>query len=260
MTQSSRESFSGPVDNPLADVLLFHGLTAKPSELEFLNKRLAANGFRVHCPCLEGHDKTISDLKTVSSKVWIEQASNELERVFDQADGAVFVAGLSFGALLSLVASGRSNRAPKAIALMSTPMKLGSSKRRVLLSMLAMFPDFVLNLLWTVQKKQRDKSNFKLPRDAYDRHSVAAAARLVQVRKEALLALEKISSPLLAIQDPGDHHLDPHAIELFEDYYSGESLRKELVPGGEHELTLGPKNEEVVELILKYFLDQLPQQ
>ncbi len=257
MTKSSRESFSRPVDNPLADVLLFHGLTAKPSELEFLASRLRENGFRTHCPCLAGHDKTIYDLKKVPSRVWIDQARSSLEQVFDETKRPVFVAGLSFGALLSIVAAGNSSRTPEAIALMSTPLRLASKNRRVLLSILSSFPDSILNLLWTVKKKQRDKSSFKLPRDAYKRHSVAAAARLVQVRQEAFLALEKISCPMLALQDPGDHHLDPGAIDLFEDFYSGDDLLVKLVPGGQHELTLGPKNEEVVDSIVSFFKSNL---
>jgi len=244
------EAFFHKAKQPRGAVLLLHGMTANPSELRYLGDYLFKEGFSVHCPCLSGHCQSIEVLSQTSSSIWIEDACRAAESVIEECSGVpFFVLGLSFGSLLAAIAAARASVEPSGLIMMSAPMKFKSLKKSICLPFLSNFPDWFLNSLWCVEKPDRDKSSFKLPRQAYDQHSVGAAARLVQVRKVARAHLQKMEVPLLAMQDPEDHHLNPQAVEEVIKLYRGTDVQFELFPGGQHELTLGPLYDQVSERV-----------
>lgn len=87
-------------------ILLVHGLTGTPTEMRQFAKALARHGFTVACPVLAGHCDTVSVLKASRWPQWyrsVEQAFDTLARECD----AVFVSGLSMGALLALMLAAR---------------------------------------------------------------------------------------------------------------------------------------------------------
>ncbi len=254
----STDAFFHKAERPRGAVLLLHGMTANPSELRHLGDYLFENGFSVHCPCLSGHCQSIEELSQISSSVWIEDAVRGAENVIEECTNIpFFVIGLSFGSLLASIAAARASVKPSGLVLMSAPMKFNSRKRSFFLPLLSRFPDWFLNLLWCEEKQERDKSSFKLPRHAYDHHSVGAAARLVQVRRIARVYLRTMELPLLAMQDPEDHHLNPKAVEEVVRVYRGNDVQFELFPGGEHELTLGPLYEDVEQRVLVFLNKRL---
>jgi carboxylesterase len=81
---------------------LIHGLTGTPREMSSIGKALNAKGFSVAAPLMEGHNKTISILKR---KKWQEiYASLKSEFLkLEPSYKNIFVAGLSFGALLAIL-------------------------------------------------------------------------------------------------------------------------------------------------------------
>ena len=87
---------------------------------------------------------------------------------------------------------------------------------------------------------------------SYDFHAVGAVARLVKLRLAVLKKAKVIRCPVLIIQDPADHYLSPegaeHLIELLEDV--GSDLI--WIPGGEHDLSVGPKYEQVRDTIFAF--------
>ena len=81
--------------------LLVHGLAGTPAEMKILGKRLNRYGFTVLCPQLAGHCASEEELITTCWSDWsrsVEDAFDALSRHMD----AVFVGGLSAGAVLSL--------------------------------------------------------------------------------------------------------------------------------------------------------------
>ncbi|NUS38905.1 MAG: alpha/beta fold hydrolase [Lysobacter sp.] len=83
-------------------VLLVHGLTGTPAEMLLVGKRLHREGFTVHGVQLAGHCGDASDLLATGWRDWyasVEDAAVQLRGRVDR----LFVAGLSMGALLSLM-------------------------------------------------------------------------------------------------------------------------------------------------------------
>ncbi|WP_394538862.1 alpha/beta fold hydrolase [Lysobacter enzymogenes] len=87
-------------------VLLIHGLTGTPHEMRLLGKGLQRAGYTVHGMQLAGHCGDEADLLATDWRDWyasVERAADELRGNVDR----LYVAGLSMGALLSLLLAAR---------------------------------------------------------------------------------------------------------------------------------------------------------
>lgn len=109
---SFREHFKGEQDIPDASfflngsgknlAILVHGLTGTPREMIYIAKGLSENGYAVRAALLDGHNKPLSVLKR---KKW-QDVYGVLREDFLKCSAGydnVFVAGLSFGALMSIM-------------------------------------------------------------------------------------------------------------------------------------------------------------
>jgi carboxylesterase len=93
-------SFFLPGDKNLC--LLIHGLTGTAKEMNSIARNLNNSGFSVACPLLANHDKSISCLKRTT---W-EELYNSMRKEFIKYTNDyenIFVAGLSFGALIGIL-------------------------------------------------------------------------------------------------------------------------------------------------------------
>ncbi len=82
-------------------VLLFHGLTGAPAELQAVSRHLRRAGYEVETPMLRGHGVDEATLLKTGWRDWMAGAEEELLRL--TADGGqAIVGGLSMGAVLAL--------------------------------------------------------------------------------------------------------------------------------------------------------------
>lgn len=89
-------------------VLLIHGYTGRPAEMEYLGTVLHENGFSVSIPRLPGHATSRKDLHSCTWKDWHRKV---LDDYCDLAGSheTVSVAGLSMGGLLALLLASQVN-------------------------------------------------------------------------------------------------------------------------------------------------------
>ena len=81
---------------------LIHGLTGTPKEMTALGNYLNKNGFSVAAPLIEAHNKPISILKRKTWQDFYYSVKQKLLSYINKYEN-IFVGGLSFGALLSLM-------------------------------------------------------------------------------------------------------------------------------------------------------------
>lgn len=91
---------AGP-DHHDAGVLVLHGFTGNPGSMRGLAEACAAAGLHVEMPRLPGHGTTIDDMLTTSWSDWLGEADAALARLRERCDRVV-VAGLSMGGSLTL--------------------------------------------------------------------------------------------------------------------------------------------------------------
>jgi len=104
-------------------VLLIHGLSGSPLEMQYLAKRLRAEGFRIHAPHFEGYGfgERSSPFATGNWREWraqVVEAFDDLARNYRE----VCVSGLCIGAVLALdLAAERPGRVA-ALSLLATTL------------------------------------------------------------------------------------------------------------------------------------------
>lgn len=84
-----------------AGVLLIHGLTGTPSEMQILGKGLNKAGFTVYGMQLAGHCGDEADLLQTRWQDWYDSVNRAADRLLRHTD-TLFVGGLSMGAVLAL--------------------------------------------------------------------------------------------------------------------------------------------------------------
>ncbi|WP_297322226.1 alpha/beta fold hydrolase [uncultured Bartonella sp.] len=84
-----------------AGILLIHGLTGTPAEMQILGKGLHKAGFTVYGMQLAGHCGDENDLLATSWHDWYGSVERAADRLLQHVD-TVFVGGLSMGAVLAL--------------------------------------------------------------------------------------------------------------------------------------------------------------
>jgi len=83
-------------------VILIHGLTGTPHEMQFLAHSLNRNGYTIICPRLKNHGQPLTVLKNTK---WQEFYSTVKETFLSAKNNyhQIFLSGLSMGALLALL-------------------------------------------------------------------------------------------------------------------------------------------------------------
>ncbi len=104
-------------------VLLFHGLTGAPAELQAVSRALRRAGYEVETPMLPGHGADEKTLVKTGWKDWLGAAEEELIRLSDASGGPVFVGGLSMGAVLALALAQRHPERVKGLAILAATLK-----------------------------------------------------------------------------------------------------------------------------------------
>ncbi len=101
--------------------LLLHGLAGTPAEMKIIGNRLNRYGFTVLCPRLAGHCSSEEELIATRWTDWAASAERSFEALSQRMD-AVFVGGLSAGAVLSLRLA-RRQPTVRGLALYSTTLR-----------------------------------------------------------------------------------------------------------------------------------------
>jgi carboxylesterase len=234
----------------MAYCLFFHGLTGTPAELEPLAGVLRDQGHSVDLPQLPGHDGSVAELRRVQTKDYIALAEKEFDRVTGSERGPLVVGGISFGGLLALHVAAAYPALVRGVVLLSCPFSLRNRRHEFLLRLFSYLPERLLDRLPMVKKDEQAAQRLDLPRVSYPVHAVGAAARLVKVRRMVLAEAKAVRAPLLLLQDPLDHHVQPLSKEKLATIFSQPEMI--LIKDGAHLLTLGPKRQEVCVRVLQF--------
>jgi carboxylesterase len=102
-----------------ATVMLIHGLTGTPNEMRFLAKYLNKRGYSIACPRLANHGEPLGVLKKTTWQDCYQSVREAFLKIRTNHSGPLYAAGLSMGALLSIVLAEEFSREVAAISCLS---------------------------------------------------------------------------------------------------------------------------------------------
>jgi len=187
--------------------LLLHGFTGSPWEVRPLGEALAARGLYVRAIQLPGHGSTPEALLDVDHGAWLQAAAQALFSLGHHR--RIYVAGLSMGALLSLLLAAHYPERVQGLALMApaihfTGVHMWLLKRLRRHGLLERFKPWVL-------KESTDLSDPAALAEApiLPAFPSARLQDLWELQDLALAALPRVRCPALVAMSQQDHVVDP---------------------------------------------------
>ena len=196
-------------------VLLLHGWTGSPPEMQPLGEYLAAQGWTVHGPLLPGHGTQPEALLRVTERDWIATAHRAYAALAAECD-TVFVGGLSMGGLLALHLGATLPHPPAGIIAMSAPIFI-TDWRRYLAPAAPLHTRFQP---WSHKRATRDDVDPTTPTRLWDyrRYPTISGHHIVRLMNQVRSRLPHVRAPLLVMQGRQDRTVLPASAQYIYDH------------------------------------------
>ena len=246
-------------------VLLIHGLTGTPVEMQAVGRGLAKEGFSVYGVQLAGHCGSECDLLRTGWPDWyasVEQAWREIAAAHD----AVFVAGLSMGALLALHLAAKNPGKIAGLGLYSTTLVYDGwavPKMSFLLPLFLRTPwaehyRFIENFPYGVKNQRlRDFLHARmLSGDSEAAGNLGMTGGSIRQLRQLIGVVKRemaqIDTPTLVVHARDDDVTSPRNAEYVARHLRG-PVRVELLHDCYHMITVDQQRDEVVRLSADFF-------
>ncbi len=232
-------------------ILLVHGFTACPVDMEPLGQYFSKIGYTVYAPLLAGHGTSPDEMKGTSWKDWVKSAAEGLYYIKEQCLKVVVI-GHSMGGLISLLLASQGEAA--AVVSINAPIIYRDKSLH--------FAERLLGKQEYVDKphKESDISITKegLPHFSYSKVPVECLVSLNKAITPVQNELRKIECPALIIQSLKDNTVHPRSGRMIEK--SIRHRRKDVIywSNEDHYLPLSAQRELLAEktehFLMKYNL------
>ena len=232
--------------------LLVHGFTGSPPEMRLVGDYLHQRGLSVSGPLLPGHGTTVDEMNRSRWTEWTGHVKMAYEELLKRCD-AVFVAGLSMGAVLSLYLAVEHPGIPG-----------------IVLYAPAVWPENRLIVLTPILKyfiKKMDKGEERDLTDpeaeqriwSYEENPAVAGYEFFKLLIRVRRSLPHVTQPLLIIHSTGDTAILPTSASRT--YERVGSTDKELITlhNSGHVLTADSEWELVAQKTYEFIRDHLPE-
>jgi carboxylesterase len=221
-------------------VLLIHGFTGSPAAMHGMGKYLnETQGYSTLGIRLPGHGTHVDDLRRTGWRDWIAAMEDGLNLLKGMSD-RIYVAGLSMGGVLTLIAASRYQIC--GAAALSAPFGLTNDWRIPLMRSIS-------PLVPKVKKPSAVSNRAETSYGYFVTHAIAEAADLAKLMQEGL---PKIALPVLLVQSHGDKMIEPNALDLFNEHLVTPHKEILWLENSGHVITLDVEREIVYERVARF--------
>lgn len=234
--------------------LVIHGLSGTPATVGVLQEALLSKGYRIAAPCLAGHGGSTEDLSKTTWRDWYSTVRIAFQTLRKEVD-RVYYAGISLGALLGLKLALDEGWGVRALALLSTPLKLTISET-IALHAVRNSP-----LRWIIKKIPRDlKRSVADPegRRLYDDLSLrmvpsASIFEVADLQSHLLESLRKISNPIILLHAKDDIVAPLLNIDIVKKGVSSDIVESVIFGKSRHVITMDYEKNLVAMSVVDFF-------
>ena len=209
--------------------LLVHGFTGTPKEMRLMGDALNQQGITVYGVRLAGHGTDIKDMSRMRWRDWLTSVEDGLHLLRGCCDH-VFIAGLSMGGLLSLLAA--SYLPLDGAIVMSTPYQIEADWRIKIAKPLSLLVPFVDKGRSDTVDKETARTHIDYP--AYPTRSIA---ELMDLIKAVHANLKYIHIPVLMINSRSDRKVPESHQQWYTSHFQGNDLETLMLAESGHVIT-----------------------
>jgi len=246
-------------------ILLIHGLTGTPVEMQTVGRGLAKQGFSVYGVQLAGHCGSEADLEQTNWHDWY-RSIEEAWRKIDRNHGHVFVAGISMGAVMAMHLAAQHPGKIRGLGLYSTTLFYDGwavPKLSFLLPLFLRTPfgkniRFIENFPYGIKNERlRDYIHNSMMSGASELagnlgmsgHSLRELRHVIKLVKNEMPAIQ---TPALVLHAAHDDVTSVRNAEYVARHLGG-PVRVELLHDCYHIITLDQERDKVVEISADFF-------
>lgn len=233
-------------------VVLLHGFTGAPQEVEPIGRSLSSLGIGSIGPMLPGHGTDESDLQACCAADWTEGALAALDEGCRRWD-EVIVGGLSMGGALSLQVASREGSRIRGVFALAAPSRLEGWRIRAL--------PIAAPLLRMVAKKPGGISDPALMehRVGYDRIPLFAVRELVALLEEVRAEVAAIDIPTLLVHSLGDNTIPQSSLDEYRSLLTVDDLETVVLEKSDHVVTQDVEWRAVDEAVRRFVTRCVPE-
>ncbi|PKL26420.1 MAG: esterase [Spirochaetae bacterium HGW-Spirochaetae-3] len=218
-------------------VLLIHGFTGNPTELEYLADELFRAGHTVYVPRLPGHGTDRADFMSTDANDWIRRARDAYIELYAEY-GRVRIVGHSMGGAIALILA--ADYAPDRIALLAPAVDL-SDGRAALTPLVGKFLP-VLRVGSPPSPRDSEGERLRLHGEYWSDTLVRQTGELVSVMRAARAALPRLRSSTLVVSGELDATVPATAsARIAAKATLAAEIRQETIPGADHLFPFSPE-------------------
>ena len=206
-------------------VILVHGYSAAPKELEDLAEYLNQHNMNVYQVRLKGHGTTPNNMEDVSFNDWYD-SFNRGYAALKSRYSKIFFVGFSTGGLLSLLAASRKLQPPTGIVTINAALSL-KDIRINFVKTVHFWNELVGKITDEKSLTKRYVKNYaENPNINYNKNYLKAVIELQKLMESCYQSLDKIVSPTLIMQASNDPIVKPKSANMIYDRLK--TIKKEL--------------------------------
>ena len=197
-------------------VIVVHGFSSAPKEMQNLALFLNENNFNVITPRLSGHGTVPEDLKTKTWQDWYKSVSRSITIASLQYK-KVYIVGFSTGGLLALLSTKKQYKEFVSLVCINAALHLNDLRIKTLLPAISFWNDIVKVFIENKYAKEYIDNFPENPQINYNKHYVSSIEQLSLLMDKIKKNLHKIKKPILIIQGKDDPVVNPSsAHEIYE--------------------------------------------
>lgn len=228
-------------------ILLIHGFRGLTQEFYYLFDRISEEGYTVSLPRLPGHGTNAADFHASTGDDWLRRVMDEyllLKTKYEK----VHIAGLSMGALLSLILAQEFN--PASLCLMAPAISIRHKLINYIHVLKYLFP--FADGQWD-EEKEEDPLRKSLGREYWAKTDTWKLADMMSLRKRALRNLSRVEARTLTIVSEADKTVAPDAVEIISKGISSKNIEHLILKKSSHVLVNSYEKEIVADRLIEWF-------